>query len=218
MNGVFNLDELRTRGFLEEDYTDAELLAVETIVWETISLFTNRIFENQNLTLTLDGYGIKEQYLPIEIISIVSVSETALGSLTEGTDFVTYNRIIPDDRGDSKLVLLSGVWPEGNQNVTITGKFGYIDPKSPAEHPPLPLIEVGMRMMPIFFENILEDGERDVAAVDHKRGVQKEVNDRYSYTKFDRGKVDQQLLDDPFMNAMLQRYHIDKDTISLGFV
>ena len=218
MNGVISLEELRTRGFLEEDFEDGELRAVETIVWETITLFTNRIFENQQLTLNLDGYGIKEQFLPIEIISITSVSESSLGALVEGTDFVTYNRIVPDDRGNSKLVLLSGTWPKGSQNVTIVGRFGYIDPKSEAEHPPLPLIEVAMRMMPIFFENILEDGERDIDLANNKRGIQKEVTDRYSYTKFNRGEIEQQLLEDPFMNAILQRYHIDRDTVSLDFV
>jgi len=212
------LDNLRVRGFVEEEFTDEELIDGWILVWEIIELFTNRSFEPVNLTLRLDGIGTNELCLPESIISITSVSETDLGTLTEGTDFVVYNRTVPSDREDPKLVMLNGVFPKGYQNITVTGKFGYIDPKSDSEEPPRPLIEVAKRILPIAFENILEGGEKDVDISASKRNVRREATDRWSYTKFDRGGLENQLLDDPIINGILLKYYKCNDAIFIDFV
>jgi len=216
MEGILSLEELRVRGFLEEDYTDADLRHGERFVWEVIELFTGRQFENENITLKLDGFGIADLSLPIaiDLIESVIMDDTVL---VKNTDYIVYNRRLPDDRENPKLVRLNGVWNSGNQNITVTGRFGYTDPKSDSMHPPKPLIEVAMRLMPIVFENILEDGERDVDISSVKRGIQKEVTDRWTYVKFDREPV-YQLLDDGFMNAILLMYRRGDSIISLDYV
>lgn len=214
MNGVLSLEELRIRGFSEDEFSDEDLLELETRVWETIMLFTNRVFENRNRTLKLDGNGLNTLHLPVEISTISSV--TIGGSTTplvEGTDYVVYNRVVPDDRENPKIVLLRGRFPDGNQNITITGVFGYVDPNSSVEHPPKPLIEVAMRMMPIFAEHLIEGAEREVDAATHKRDVRREATDRWSYTRFDRKALEQTLLDDPFISSIMLKYRKGSDII-----
>lgn len=213
MNGVLNLEELRIRGFSEDLFADEELLELESRVWETIKLFTNRDFELKTITLKLDGSGDNTLYLPIEVQSILSVDETNLGTLIEGQDYVVYNRVVPDDREGSKLVLLRGKFPQGNQNVAIQGIFGYIDPESPEEFPPKPLIEVAMRLLSIFAEPLLEEAEREFDVAMHKRNIRRESTDRFSYTLFDRQPLEQSLLDDPFINSILLKYRKGSDII-----
>ena len=212
MNGVLNLEELRTRGFSEDDFSDGDLLKLETRVWDTIMLFTNRVFENRRLTLRLDGTGTNELFIPesISTIASVTVDDTAW---VEGTDFVVYNRVVPDDRESPKLIALDTVFTEGSQNVVIVGVFGYTDPHSDAEYPPSPLIEVAMRMMPIFAEHLLEGAELEVEAAATKRGLYKESTDKWAYTRFPKAAIENSLLDDPFINAILLKYRKCNDSI-----
>ena len=212
------LEKLRVRGFTEDEYTDEELIDGWAISWSIISLFTNRNFEPMSLTLKLDGCGTEELFLPAEIISITSVSETTLGSLIEGTDYVVYNRRFPDDRESPRIVLQTGSFPKGLQNVTVSGSFGYVDPDSPTEQPPLPLLQVAYRLMPIAFENILEGGERDVDIAGSKRNLRRESTDRWSYTRFDKQGIENQLLDDPIMNGILLKYYKCNDAVFVDFV
>lgn len=218
MSITLPLDELRIRGFVEDDFSDAELVQGWAFAWSFINLFTNRNFTPTDLTLKLDGCGLAELSMPMEIISISSVSEETLGALVEGTDYVVYNRRVPDDREDSKIVMINSTFPIGLQNVTVTGCFGYIDPDNTPEQPPLPLLEVAKRILPIAFENILESGERDVDVVTQKRDIYKESTDKWSYTRFNREAVENQLLDDRLMNAILQKYYKATDIIALDFV
>jgi hypothetical protein len=208
-----DLDDLRVRGFTASEYTDEDLLNAWILIIEIIELLTNRSFEPVNLTLRLDGCGTTEIYLPKEIISITSVSETVLGTLANTTDYV-----VNYDREDPRIVLLRDVFPKGIQNVTIVGRFGYVDPKSPTEQLPRPLIEVAKRLLPIAFENILEDGDRDIDISVSKRNVSKESTDRWAYTKFNKGGIENQLLEDPIMNAILLKYYKGSDIVFLDFV
>jgi hypothetical protein len=180
---------------------------------EIIELLTNRSFEPINLTLRLDGCGTSEIYLPKEVISISSVSETILGTLAITTDYV-----VNYDREDPRIILVSGVFPKGTQNVTVVGRFGYVDPKSVTEELPRPLIEVAKRLMPIAFENILEDGDRDIDISGSKRNISKESTDKWAYTKFNKGGIENQLLEDPIMNAILLKYYKGSDIVFLDFV
>ena len=213
------LDNLRVRGFSTEDFTDEDLIDGWFLIWEIINLLTNRNYEPADLTLKLDGIGTDEIYIPTEIISIASVSEETLGTLAADTDYVVYNRQVPDDREYPRIVLLNGTFPKGNQNITIVGRFGYIDPKSGArEQPPLPLIEVAKRLLPVAFENILAGGDRELEIAGSRRGIQREKTDRWSYSRFNRGGIENQLLDDSLMNAILLKYYKGSDIISVGVV
>jgi hypothetical protein len=213
------LDNLRVRGFSTEDFTDEDLIDGWFLIWEIINLLTNRNYEPADLTLKLDGIGTDEIYIPTEIISIASVSEETLGTLVADTDYVVYNRQVPDDREYPRIVLLNGTFPKGNQNITIVGRFGYIDPKSGTrEQPPLPLIEVAKRLLPVAFENILAGGDRELEIAGSRRGIQREKTDRWSYSRFNRGGIENQLLDDSLMNAILLKYYKGSDIISVGVV
>jgi len=204
---------LRVRGFSTDDFEDGDLLTLEERVWDTIMLFTNRVFENRNLTLKLDGNGLNELSIPEAIHTISSVVIDSVDPLIPGTHYVVYNRSTPDDRENPRILLLYGLFPEGYQNVTVTGVFGYTDPNSVIEFPPTPLIEVAMRMMPIFAESILEGAEREVDVATHKRDVKREATDRWSITRFDRKGAENAILDDPLMGAILMQYRKCNDSI-----
>ena len=211
MNGVLNLEELRTRGFSADDFSDEDLLKLETRVWDTIMLFTNRVFENRTLTLRLDGTGTNELFIPESISTIASVTVDG-EAWVQDTDFVVYNRVVPDDRESPKLVSLNTTFPVGSQNIVIVGVFGYTDRHSDG-YPPSPLIEVAMRMMPIFAEHLLEGAELEVEAAATKRGLYKESTDKWAYTRFPKAAIENSLLDDPFINAILLKYRKCNDSI-----
>lgn len=214
MSITLPLENLRVRGFTEEEYSEPELVEAWGLIWDIINLLTNRQFYPADLTLNLDGLGTSEIFLPVEIISITSVSEPTFDSLVEGTDYVIYN-----DKESPRIVMLNDVvFPKGNQNVTVVGRFGYVDDNSTTEQPPRPLIEVAKRLMPIAFENILEDGDRDVEISGSKRNIRRESTDRWSYTKFDRGGIENQLLEDSLMNAILLKYYKGTDIVFGDFV
>ena len=212
MNGVLSLDELRIRGFSEDDFSDGDLLQLETRVWDTIMLFTNRVFENRTLTLRLDGTGTYELFIPESISTIASVTVDG-DAWVQDTDFVVYNRVVPDDRESPKLVSLNTTFPVGSQNIVIVGVFGYTDNHSDVGYPPSPLIEVAMRMMPIFAEHLLEGAELEVEAAATKRGLYKESTDKWAYTRFPKAAIENSLLDDPFINAILLKYRKCNDSI-----
>jgi hypothetical protein len=51
-----------------------------------------------------------------------------------------------------------------------------------------------------------------------KRNTRRESTDRWSYTKFDRGGIENQLLEDSLMNAILLKYYKGTDIVFGDFV
>jgi hypothetical protein len=98
--------------------------------------FESRAFSAE-APMLLDGSGTEVLDLEVPIITITSV---VLDDVELDADYyVVYNRRVPDDRIRPKIVLAStstsssvltggaGVWTKGNQNVELSGTFGYTD-------------------------------------------------------------------------------------------
>ncbi len=212
------LEEIRDRGFIEADYPVLKLEYLERKVWEFVKLFTNRDFNLRSVTLQLDGQGLDYLFLPVAINTVTAISETDYGSI-DLAEIVTYNRTIPDDREDPRVVWIVGTFPKGNQNVSVTGIFGYVDPDSPNDFPPEPLIEVVMRLMPIFVEPLLES--EDIIEVNlplNRREIKSETTDRWTYVKHYKELLKNSMLEDSFINAILLKYRKGDDIVYGGAV
>lgn len=137
--------------------TDAELQALIAQQSAMIDLYTGRFFEPRSMVQLLDGTGRRGMLIgqPIISISRIRLIATDFSSASELDvdlgDVRIYNRhlsglSIPDDRENPRIEFLEydrrheslgrgdlhGIfhphrWPEGTQNVEITGIFGYTE-------------------------------------------------------------------------------------------
>lgn len=150
-----------------------------------IEVATGQWFESREFTadapMLLDGTGTKTLALHVPIIEIESVTLDD-DELDCEEDYVVYNRRSPDDRGNPKIVLTSGRWTKGNQNVALVGSFGYTDLVDGEVVTPEPvkqaLMNLVMREMP------------KVGTVEGQRerrmdGAVSETTDGHSYTLAD---------------------------------
>lgn len=206
----FNLDELRERGYSEEDYTDEELLVACEKILEIISLFTNQNFRLNNLTLKLDGQGVPELFLPLPIIGVTSITEED-GGLVDSGDYVVYNREIPDDKQNPKIIKTFGNFPKGNQNISVTGIFGFVD----GTIPPSPILEVTYRLLPKALEPLLEGGS-DIEVAMSPDSIKKETTDRWSFERFNREQIGS--LFGNYETAILMKFSRGDDILFGGWV
>ena len=150
--------------------TDTELQDLITEQSRMIDLYTGRFFEPRSMVLALDGTGRRGMLLGHPIISIsairlISEDFTMASDLDIDLDDVRiYNRHLsmglldPDDRenpriefqhfdrrteslgGDIGSIFFPSRWPNGTQNVEVTGIFGYTDKDgSPTGQTPTPI-------------------------------------------------------------------------------
>jgi hypothetical protein len=147
------VQELRDEGLSESQFGDEALQRKILFCSSLIDRWTGRWFYPRALTLVLDGSGCDILQLGSPIISVDGVrvlSQSTLSSdaeLLDITQLRVYNRHLsglldPDDRNNPKiqwvapvigastgrLLLPGGFFPNGVQNVEVTGTFGYTDP------------------------------------------------------------------------------------------
>lgn len=153
--------------------TDSELQEMIAQQSQLIDLYTGRFFEPRSLVMRIDGTGRRGLLLGHPIISISQirlVSSDFFSSSDQNVDLSDvriYNRhlsglVDPDDREDPKVSFLEfdrrhesiggnyaasffhpSRWPEGTQNVEITGIFGYTDNDgSPTGRTPSPIAAI----------------------------------------------------------------------------
>lgn len=137
--------------------SDADLLLLIQDQSRLIDMYTGRWFGPRSLTLRLDGTGRRGFMLEIPIISVSAIrligSDFESASEVELSSVRIYNRHMsglmdPDDRenpriewaefdkrwesdwggGDIGDSFYPTRWPEGTQNVEVTGVFGFTDP------------------------------------------------------------------------------------------
>lgn len=166
-----------TRALYEEGYFALSAVAPEKlhrhIDRESVRIeqLTDRFFEPRYITQKLDGNDKRTLLLDEAIIAIdqvalydsVAVLETAYGS----TDYNVANRHLdgllnPDDRYNPWLELTydslytGGYWPEGRQNLWVSGVFGFTDPERASDgvllgHQPTDLGPIIATLMIRFF-------------------------------------------------------------------
>lgn len=151
-------DEVRTEGFTDPPYSDDRVDAALEAIDEYIEEALGTWFDVRDLSLALDGSGANVQPIPHPIISIDSVE--IFGNPVYLSDLKIYNRHLQgyrdtDDTQDPRLEYIGGYFPEGRQNVVVTGKFGYraYDPLNAQGKIPLPLKRAIFMMLPRFLES-----------------------------------------------------------------
>jgi hypothetical protein len=171
---LLTVQDIRDEGVTTKLADDAKVESLILLAAEYIENFTGRWFEPRSRTFKLDGRGHAALFLHHPIISIASVTI----ELTPGTvnplpvdldDLSVYNRHVregltdPDDRNNPKIEFFRSnedlrratpgsvflVFPEGRQNVTVEGVFGFtdydaLDPQG--KTPPL-IAEVAKRLV-----------------------------------------------------------------------
>lgn len=102
---------------------------------EYIDHFTGLFFEERALTLLVDGSGLEVLFVPIPIIDVNQIKID--DEVQDLNSFVVYNRMFPDDRTNPKIKIkkVAGTiftgkisrFTKGQQNIELSGKFGYLE-------------------------------------------------------------------------------------------
>lgn len=154
------------------DASPARIKSAILLAEKYIERMTGQWFELRSTTMKFDGRGSKLLQLPVFAfdISEITIDDSALSA----DDFTLYNRFMPDDRENPKIIFASKM-SGGNLNVEITGRFGYVESD---ESTPL-LIQKVCNKLAIVEANLLSDEDRnDVIA----RGrVIEEETDEHMY-------------------------------------
>ena len=156
-----SVQDMRDEGVPDSGYgavTDDRLTTLIQRASRLIDMYTGRWFEPRTKTFTIDGKGTVSLLLEQPIISITSVMLDDVEMSAD--DYTVYNRHItqnlqnPDDRENPKIEVVQPLedeslfkmgltwFPKGQQNISITGVFGYTDYDGSDEGAtPLPIVE-----------------------------------------------------------------------------
>lgn len=172
---IVTVSDVRDQGFGDPPYSDPKVTQAIEAITEYIESVTGNWFDVRTLTLHLDGSGFEALMLPHPIVSISEVK--IFGEAIDLDDVKVYNRHLqgykdPDDRQDPKIEFVSDLvdryaswqgrnrsrsrrFPEGPQNIEVTGKFGYrdYDPGNVEGKVPIPLKQAFYMLLPRFIEN-----------------------------------------------------------------
>lgn len=152
-DGYTTLAALREEG-VGDEHSDLRLLTLIARTSQWIQRWTGRWFEPRTCTYYLDGTGNKTLFLQDPIIRIDSVRFTtayynvddeyiALNSLRVYNRHITQRLTNPDDRDNPRIEWITEFgfertrrglpygagchWPEGTQNIEVSGIFGYTE-------------------------------------------------------------------------------------------
>jgi hypothetical protein len=141
--------DIRDEGVSVAEASDSRVDMLLELASRYIDRMTRRWFEPRALVVKADGSGSRVLHFDIPIISVSQVrilnSYDGSGQVVAAAGYRVYNRHLsgltaPDDRDNPRLEYLSDyfsatsrsgddgyVWPEGEQNVEVTGVFGFTD-------------------------------------------------------------------------------------------
>lgn len=135
------LSDLRAEGLTAGVLSDARALAAIQRASLFVERATRRFFEPRYARVLLDGRGARALLFDAPIIALEDVAfvlpSTLAPQATAQDLFRVYNRHLTggvDDRDNPKLELYTydgakaGRFPDGAQNVEVTGVFGYTEP------------------------------------------------------------------------------------------
>jgi len=194
---------LRDEGIPESVIDDTRAAELITLACAYIDKMTGIWFSSFQTTITLDGEGLDTLFLPVPIVEVTKVEESDEGVIDLG-DIVVYNRVVPDDRPNPKIVWTASTFPTGNQNVEVTGKFGYVDYSNdtPATPP-----DIKRAAIMLVARNKLKLGSSEKEA--EPPGLMKsESIDRYSYELADL-VISGELTGDPEIDRILVKYRFN---------
>lgn len=168
--GYTTISAMREEGVTEAQASDNRLITLIARASRLIEMYTRRWFEPRSHTFLMDGHGGHILQLEIPIIRISAVRlldyDDPSGELGDDLDLDQlriYNRhisqrlLMPDDREDPRIEwitvagrrfgIIGGHFPQGSQNVLVSGVFGYTEPDgSPYGRTPVD-IELATQML-----------------------------------------------------------------------
>jgi hypothetical protein len=141
--GYTTVAALREEG-VPDPPTDARLQTLIMVASRQIDQWTARWFEPRAMVFHLDGTGTRSIHLEAPIISVSEVvieddTVLLLEDVTVYNRHITENLTFPDDRQNPRLEVYQNlrdelrfslglkVFPVGQQNIKVTGVFGYTD-------------------------------------------------------------------------------------------
>jgi len=125
--GYCTVADLRARGVTEEQATDEILRESIRLATQVINSFCNRDFWRREETYLLDGDGTPVLFLddrPVITVSSLIVDGYKLNPL----EYKVYGEGGYIKLSGLEIVpgkILKGAFPEGEQNIEVTGQFGY---------------------------------------------------------------------------------------------
>lgn len=185
-----SIQDIRDEGFDSTSFSDERVINAIHLASRLIERATGRWFEPRDRDYYLDGSGVGAQPMPAPIIDITGVWIDEASMDLE--DLRIYNRHVtegledPDDRNDPRVELYRAypvalyqgieigsytagypyVFPDGQQNVRVTGTFGYTEydgttsGKTPALLTHLCVLLVSRELEPIS-DGYARSGRRD---------------------------------------------------------
>ncbi|MDI3548133.1 MAG: hypothetical protein PWR10_1785 [Halanaerobiales bacterium] len=192
------VQEIRDEGITSEQATDPRLTTLIDLATVYIDGITRQWFEPRTITITLDGNDGEVLYLPVFPIEVVGVTVDGQAVID---DYKVYNRFFPDDRRNPKIYREAG-WPEGRQNVSIEGTWGFVDKVGTQYLTPTMIKQVAKRLV-IRELPLLSDAE---GQEERKRArIVSESTDGHSYT-LERLASSLDLTGDPDIDGVLALY------------
>lgn len=194
------VQDLRDEGISASVIDDTRAAELITLACAYIDKITGIWFSSFSTIIILDGEAMDTLFTPVPIVEVTKVEEESEGVIDLG-DIVVYNRVVPDDRPNPKIVWTASTFPAGNQNVEVTGKFGYVDYDNST---PITPLDIKRATIMLVARNKLELGSSEKAA--QPPGLMKsESIDRYSYELADL-VISGELSGDPEIDRILVRY------------
>ena len=127
------------------------------------------------MTLRLDGRGGKTLLLPVFLIrdAVIYIENQHILS----NDYIVYNRFYPDDRRYPKIYFIDDRWPKGNQNIEVSGLFGYVEPDMST---PKDIKRAAMKLATSYFPLLSDKTAQEAKAVQGL--IISESTDGHSYS------------------------------------
>ena len=152
---------LRAEGVPDPPVTDATLTARILRVSQMIDMWTGHHFDPVAKTIIIDGNGGHTLHVDEPICEVTAIrvlfgdpldldfQEITIDDVLVFNRHLTQNLTNPDDRQNPKLAFRRdfdsgpfalGHWPDGNQNIEITGTFGFTEYDGVEAHGITPLL------------------------------------------------------------------------------
>jgi len=200
-------------------YTDATVQAAIDYASEYIERVTGLFFEATTDTRVFDGSGTRRLALDVPLLTLTKVEWLQFGStwsdVTDQNTFRLYNRI-PQDQKYPRIEIyhsqthiqtsVFGVWPEGPQNVRISGSWGLVENTGTQASPQYAvpkLIAKACKILAVAWLDTIGDGQ--LLAVLRSYGVTEERTKHHSYKLADAMAAGE-LTGIPIVDQILRQY------------
>jgi len=113
----------------QDDISDEQLESRILFIQEYIEKLTNQFFNLREKVFLVDSWGTRIITLPVPIISITKIEIDSENRFIEQdlSGYIIFNRFFPDDRDYPKIERKDAFFPKGNQNIKVTGTFGFLN-------------------------------------------------------------------------------------------